>query len=87
VRRKLSVSRVKPSPTPGGSLLWEMGVVLPRAELAPLFASPKGTWLGPVVVSVIVRAASCPIQKSQSTQPRTVPVLPKLTTETGDMRS
>ena len=34
--------------------------------------------------AMVAKAASWPTQKSQSTQPRTVPALPQLTTVTGE---
>ena len=55
-------------------------------ELAPL--SAELLFESPLLCgsAMAFEAASWPTQKSQSTQPRTVPALPQLTTETGETR-
>ena len=84
--------RDSPSPSPRFCVSFPgySGVVLPNVELALLPASPLDMSIGASVEvegSELALAASCPTQKSHSTQPSTVPALPQLTTETGEMRS
>ena len=84
------VPKDSPRPRLCDSFPGHSGVVLPNAELALLLASPVDMSIGAGVEvegSTLALAASCPTQKSQSTQPSTVPALPQLTTETGEMRS
>ena len=82
--------RVRPRPwdslpaEDGGRLL-----VVP-VEAAPSFPSPSEVVYpleGLVCLAVLLAASACPTHESQRTHPKTVPALPQLTTDMGDMRS
>lgn len=94
---RLAVASVRPRPGPRDSLCWldrggwlalyeEVVVVLLRPSTrlvsrALLVDDDDDTSVGTLLV------CACPNQKSHSSQPKTVPALPQLTTDTGETRS
>ena len=85
---RLPVFRDIPRPRPLLSFPGNSGVVLPRAELVPLPPSLVEASIGAgSEASAAALIASCPTQKSQKTQPSTVPALAQLTTATGEALS